>query len=170
MNQLPKQESALRFIFGFIWPPGTAADRGHLLVRRLTELRDTKDDFLADDEYAQIRSTLLEELASRPRMPAVYMVIFLAFIVTGVAGIIYCFGHRILAGAGVPALWGVASTLMWWRMERDYAAKRNLARADRLAAVEELATAGLISADEAGTMKTGIEKLFESERTANPGL
>jgi hypothetical protein len=66
--------------------------------------------------------------------------------------------------AWVPAVPLVASGLLWWRMEQYLAAKRNLSRADRLGTVEDLVVTGLISADEAVTLRNSIERLFESGR------
>jgi hypothetical protein len=161
---MPNEESARRFIFKLIWPSRLAGEHRHTLVERLTELRDTKADFLTDDEYAEIRSSFLGELAARPRMPFIQVFIFLAFGAAGVAGIIYCFLHRMSESAWVPAVPLVASGLIWWRMEQAYAAKRNLSRTDRFAAVDELAASRLISADEAGALKARIKRLCESEQ------
>jgi hypothetical protein len=52
---------------------------------------------------------------------------------------------------------------MWWRLERDYGAKRRLTRADRLTAVDDLVATELLSAEEATTLRTQIERLFHNE-------
>ena len=65
--------------------------------------------------------------------------------------------------AWVRAVPLVACTLMWWRLERDYGAKRRLTRADRLTAVDDLVATELLSAEEATTLRTQIERLFHNE-------
>ena|SRR5579872_5627167 len=156
---MPNNESALRFLFRIVWPSKPAGGRRHTLVERLTELRDTKDDFLTEGEYAEIRSEILGELATRPRMPFTQVFIFLAFGIAGIVGIIYFLFQNMLGSAWVPALPSVACGLMWWRSEHDYAAKRNLSRDERLRAVEELSSLGLISSGEADALRTRVERL-----------
>src|SRR5579862_8191153 len=139
------QESALNFIFKLIWPSSATGGRKHTLVERLSELRDTRHDFLTDDEYAQLRSEFLSELATQPRMPAIQVFTFVVFGFAGLAGFIYCLADHMAGAAWVPAVPLLASALMWRRMEQDYAAKRRLTRTDRLTAADDLVASELLS-------------------------
>jgi len=163
---MPGDQSALHFLFQLIWPSSATGGHQHTLVERLRQLRDTGPDFLTDDEYAQLRSEFLSELATRPRMPAIQVFTFVMFGLTGLAGLIYCLADHLAGAAWVPAVPLMASTLMWRRMEQDYAAKRRLTRTDRLTAVDDLVAAELLSAEEATALRKQIEILFDHERAA----
>jgi hypothetical protein len=163
---MPNQESALRFIFSLIWPAAPPGPHKHALVERLTELRDTRHDFLTDDEYAQIRAEFLAELATDPRMPVIQVLIFMLFGAGGVAGIICGLVQQMPGAAGIGVVSLAASALIWRRMEQDYVAKRRLTRTDRLMAVDDLIAAELVSAEEAAALRTRIERHFDHERAA----
>lgn len=132
------------------------------LIKRLVELRDANDS-LTDQERAELRATFLDELASRHQMPYQLIVVFLAFILFGIVGIIYCFRHGVPGASLVPSLPAVASVYIWWRMRTDYTATSNLSCDARTAIVDELATKGLISADEADALKTRIKKMSNDQ-------
>jgi len=158
--------SAIGLICQSIWETRATAGRRHTLIERLTKLRDTKDGFLTVCEYAEIRSEFLGELATRPRMPFSQVLITITLCATGFAGIIYCFLHHMPGIALVPAMPLAASGLIWWHRERDYAAKWNFSHFNRLEAVNELAEAALISAEEASTIRGRIAEMYEDERVA----
>jgi hypothetical protein len=163
---MPNQESAFRFIFSLIWPSAPPEPHKHTLVTRLGELRATRQDFLTEDEYADIRATFLAELTTHPRMPLIQLLMFVLFCVSGLAIIIYFLLDRAPSSAGVGAVVLIVSGSMWWRMECDFAAKRRLTRADRLTAVDDLVMAELVSAEEAATLRIQIESFFDNERAA----
>lgn len=159
---MPNEDSAYRFIFSLIFPGRPAPGRKHTLLERLTELRDTKNDFLTDDQYREIRSDFLNELASQPRMPFVHLFIFLAFGTATAAGIIFCILYKVREIVWVLGVILAAYTFLWWGMERSYSAKRNLSCSDRLAAVDELLAAELISKEEAVALRIRIEALYKA--------
>src|SRR5205809_7214129 len=113
---MANQQSALRFIFSLIWPSASPGPHKHTLVARLTELRATRQDFLTDDEYAQIRSEFLSELGTNARMPLVQLLMFLFLCAGGLAIIVYFLLDHAPGSAGLGAVVLVSSALIWWRM------------------------------------------------------
>ncbi len=156
---MANEDPMLRFIFSLIFPSPPVAGRKHNLVERLKELRDTEKDFMMNDQYAEFRSTFVDELATRPMMSFSIRIVFITFGVAALVGMV-CSQYYHLPIIGMPSvLVLLAVAWIWFGMERDYIRKRKLSTTDRLAAVDELLTEGLITADEASELKVRIQKL-----------
>ncbi len=157
------QETTLQYILKLIRRTRRVCVRPDTLVDRLKDLRDAKDPILTIHEYEQVRSEFLGELATRPYMPVTQFFIFFAGTAASAAGVFYCLLQGFSGNSWVPGAPLIVLSLLWWRLERDYAMKRNLPHGERLRKLEELVVAALISAEEACVLRASIEKLYDSE-------
>jgi hypothetical protein len=146
-------------LFRLIWPPAPKPGKKHTLVERLTELREAHHTVLADEEYAAFRSTILGELATLPRIPISWLTTLLVSCLVAAA----LLGYSIYSGRpglGFSATGGLAGGLLiWFRLARDYAAKRALGREDQLEALKELVSKDLVSSEKAISLRARIEDL-----------
>jgi len=154
-----RQDLGNLLLFRLIWPATPKPGKKHTLVERLTELREARHTVLAEEEYAAFRSTILGELATLPRMPISMLATLLACCL-GAAALL---GYSIYSGRqdfGFGAVAGFAGGLLiWFRLARNYAAKRALSREDRLEALNELVSKDLVSSEEAISLRARIEDL-----------
>lgn len=157
---MPDDEPAQKFLFRLVWPPTPTSGRKHTLVETLRELQQTHKDFLTDEEYRQIRSELMDELATRSRMPVVQLGLWTLGALVGVAMSAFMVAGNVPRSAWVGALPFGVCAIAGVRLYRDYARKRDLTRSDRIAAVDELAAGELVSAEEAAALKGRIENVF----------
>jgi hypothetical protein len=126
------------------------------LLKFLTELGKARADVLTEDDYAESRAELLNELASRPGRSALLVVFYISL----VAGAIALIFNKFL-GFGLFLL--AVGLIGWWGHERECREKRNLSRAERLDIVDALLAAALVSSEEATLLRTGIAALFEAD-------
>ncbi len=159
-------DADLRLVSGLVWPAKPGAGRKHTLVERLTELGEARETVLTKRQYDEWRRGILDELGSYPRMPIAIQVTFSVACAALVALIVFGVlkGHDAAIWGGAAGL--LAGVLMWLRSAHDYAAKRRLSRADRLAALDELVARDLVTSDEAVLLRTRIESLFQGNDAA----
>ncbi len=159
-------DADLRLVSGLVWPAKPGAGREHTLVERLTELGEAREALLTKREYDEWRRGILDELGSFPRMPIAIQVTFFLVCAALVALIVFGVlkGHDAVVFGGAVGL--LAGVLTWLGSARDYAAKRRLSRANRLAALEELVARDLVTPDEAGVLRSRIESLFHGNDAA----
>lgn len=158
--------SAHRFLFSLIWPQKASGRHKSTLVERLGDLRATKNDFLTEDEFQQIRSELLQELTTFAQTPFAIRFVFIAFSLFGIAGIFYCWHIQLLSASWIFVFTIAVALVMWRRTEQVYTEKGALSLEGRLTSVDELLRAGLISADEAIGLRKSIDLLFEKRNEA----
>jgi hypothetical protein len=156
---MPDENAAQRFIFRLLWPPTPAGARKHTWLEQLTELRDTREGFLTEDEYTQIRSEFFDQIATPARLPKVQLLILATGALVGLGMSLYFVLHRVPRTAWVGVLPFGVSILMGWRLLRSYARMRSLTKEDRLTALAELAEAELVSIEELADLRGRIERL-----------
>jgi len=150
MADLP---SASTLISRLIFPPRPQGYHKDEVIKFLNELRDSREDILTGEEYAEVRAEYLNELASHPRRTAILVVIFISLIVGGVVSI--------LKGSPGFGIFFIALGLLpWWGQEREHRHHRDLSMAERLDIVDALLSASLISSEEASALRKGIADLF----------
>lgn len=151
------QEKALGILFRAVTPG--AGDPAEDWVMRLREFRDAKGPVLTDGEYEECRQGVIKQIVSRVGVPLVYRVSLPLMLAGCIA--LACWG--VASGSYGSAVGGfVASTVcanLWRRLERDYAAKRALPPASRLAIVDRLLQEQLITEAEATKYRGQIEEL-----------
>jgi hypothetical protein len=125
----------------------------------LGELKQAREEFMAEEVYQQIRSEILRELATRRSMPKMLLVFFV-LLTFGLGGVTLWF----FLTQGMTGIWVLLLPLTfilaaWYHQARDYASKRRLSVQQRLHILDELVSAGLLSQNESATLKVQIESL-----------
>ena len=148
--------SAPTLISRLIFPPRPQGYRKDEVIKFLNELRDSREDFLTEEEYVEVRAEYLNELASHPRRPAILVVLFISLIVGGVVSIFK-------GSPGFGIFFIALGLLPWWGQEREHRHHRNLSMAERLDILDALLAASLIAPEEAAALRNGISDLFEPD-------
>ena len=156
------RDKALHLLFRAITPAhGDPADD---LVVHLREMRDAKIDVLTDDEYEAFRDAVIEQITGRVRVPWLWVLILSICSVGGLGLALWGTWTGVYAwvvGCGVA---GGLSAYLWWGLEQDYAAKRRLSRAARMAIVDRLLREGLATEREAEQYRAQIKSAFPTEQ------
>lgn len=148
--------SAPTLISRLIFPSRPQGYRKDEVIKFLTELRDSREDFLTEEEYVEARAEHLNELASHPRRTAILIILFISLIIGGVISIIK-------GSPGFGIFFIALGLLPWWGQEREHRHHRDLSMAERLEIVDTLLSASLISPEEASALRKGIADLFEPD-------
>ncbi len=159
--------SLARTLKNLVWPPRlTVTAPSEACAQNLEELRAARSAALTEEEYAELRAEMLDEIVSFPKMYGRVRGVLALACFACVAFILYGLATHKYDFVWDPILPLLVAALIWWCQGRAYAAKRALSRTDRLSIVDELAKRNLISSDEFATMRAKIERLFANEQVA----
>jgi hypothetical protein len=155
------QERLYDLMFGIVWPPTTPLAIKQSVIDTLTELEALRGQAkgLTEDEFADWRQSILDELATNRHAESVLLTAF------GCVGFIFAGGltWAVLAGRNEWAFaLGFALVLLapfLLRCARALSAKKRLPLVERLDLVAELLARGLVTAEEAAELRTRIEQL-----------
>ena len=120
------QDRALHLLFRTI--TRGSGDPADDLITRLKEIEDAHTDLLTDDEYAVWRSSVLNQVVERTRVPLAWRVTLAVCCLASVALIVYGAFLRERGAMAGGAAGLVVGAYLWYGLERDYAVKRSLGR------------------------------------------
>ncbi len=151
-NEELDHERAYGFLFGLLLPPEKPD-----FAESLTQLAEVRGTVLADKEYFECRQEIFDELAGENRRSS-WMVTLLGLFGVAALGISY-YGHvereNTLVWAGF--LIALYFAYLAWRALRHGKASARLTMGQRLAILDELLAAELVSSEEAGELRGRIE-------------
>jgi len=157
------QERLTELMFGLIWPPTTPEAVKQSVIDVLAQLESLRgqEKGLTEEEYAEWRKSILDEIATNRHPEAVFLVgcVLIGLVLAGVLAWAISAGRNDLAcgfGCGVAFL-----VLLAIRLARGLAAKRRLTVAERLELVAELARRELVTVDEAAELGQRIARLAQ---------
>ena len=137
------------------------AVRRKALKRELTELlaevRSVRGNGITDEEYQELRAEALGQLARPSLLPGGVVFAFIAFGSFGVVGAVWCLRNGFQAVAASAIGFAVLCGSALVANLRRCAAEGRVPLADRLGILNELVAVGLVSADEASSLKGRIE-------------
>lgn len=136
------------------------SDKSHYFVENLIQLREARD-VLTEQEYAENRAGILDELATFTRVPLWVNGMFLGLCAAGVALIVLVASPGGKLGGTVLLL---GSLFFWWSIHRGYAARRRLTRSERFEIVVDLIDKNLLTFEEADALRERIRRLFQDHR------
>jgi hypothetical protein len=162
VSKKPDQNQLLVMPFKFMWPETSTENVKQSVIDQLAELQAVRSGNLTDEEYAGWRRTILNGIADNDHPEPAYIA------TAGIMGIVFAAGLAYalsrgrtdwVVGTGCGLVAAVVTGLQCWR---GLAAKRRLSNEDRLTVIAALLDRGLVSTDEADTLRERVRELDRS--------
>jgi len=149
----PDRDKALELMFSIALPPERPA-----FAERLRNLQEARETVLDDDELSQLRTEVLGELVSPQTFPTL-LAVTLGILIVGTLGIAAIGWYDGQLGLVLSGLIPLVGALFWARrIYRHGRSKNDLTLPQRLAIVDGLLSADLITPEEAHDLRARIEE------------